>query len=79
MIHPLLNYRIKGAIWYQGESNAGQAFAYRELFPMMIQNWRKDWGQGDFPFYFVQLAPFLGVSAGAAARASGPSCAKPSS
>jgi sialate O-acetylesterase len=59
MIHPLLNYRIKGAIWYQGESNAGKAYAYRELFPMMIQNWRKDWGQGDFPFYFVQLAPWL--------------------
>ena len=39
MIHPLLNYRIKGSIWYQGESNAGQAFADRELFPMMIQNW----------------------------------------
>jgi sialate O-acetylesterase len=59
MIHPLLNYRIKGAIWYQGESNAGKAHAYRELFPMMIRNWRKDWKQGDFPFYFVQLAPWL--------------------
>jgi sialate O-acetylesterase len=59
MIHPLLNYRIKGAIWYQGESNAGKAHAYRELFPMMIENWRKDWGQGDFSFYFVQLAPWL--------------------
>ena len=58
MIYPLLNYRIKGAIWYQGESNAGKAYAYRELFPMMIENWRKDWHQGDFPFYFVQLAPF---------------------
>jgi sialate O-acetylesterase len=62
MIHPLLNYRIKGAIWYQGESNAGKAYHYRDLFPMMIQNWRQDWGQGDFPFYFVQLAPFLAVS-----------------
>jgi sialate O-acetylesterase len=62
MIYPLLNYRIKGAIWYQGESNAGQAFRYRELFPMMIQNWRHDWGQGDFPFLFVQLAPWLAVS-----------------
>ena len=62
MIHPLLNYRIKGAIWYQGESNAGRAYHYRELFPMMIQNWRQDWGQGDFPFYFVQLAPFLAIS-----------------
>ena len=61
MIYPLLNYRIKGAIWYQGESNAGKAYAYRELFPMMIQNWRRDWKQGDFPFYFVQLAPFTDV------------------
>ncbi len=66
MIHPLLNYRIKGAIWYQGESNAlsGPAVAhrYRELFPMMIQNWRADWQQGDFPFYFVQLAPWRAVT-----------------
>lgn len=62
MIHPLLNYTIKGAIWYQGESNAGKAYAYRELFPMMIQNWRKDWQQGDFPFYFVQLAPWLSAA-----------------
>jgi sialate O-acetylesterase len=62
MIYPLLNYRIKGAIWYQGESNAGQAYRYRELFPMMIQNWRHDWGQGDFPFLFVQLAPWMAVT-----------------
>lgn len=61
MIHPLLNYRIKGAIWYQGESNAGKAHSYRELFPMMIENWRKDWHQGAFPFYFVQLAPFYDI------------------
>jgi sialate O-acetylesterase len=61
MIRPILNYRIKGAIWYQGESNAGQAYRYRELFPLMIQDWRQKWKQGDFPFYFVQLAPFLAV------------------
>ncbi len=61
MIHPLLNYRIQGAIWYQGESNAGAAYAYRELFPLMIQNWRTDWKEGDFPFFFVQLAPFMAV------------------
>jgi sialate O-acetylesterase len=61
MIAPLLNYSIKGAIWYQGESNAGQAYKYRALFPMMIQNWRKDFNQGDFPFYFVQLAPYTRV------------------
>ncbi len=60
MIAPITPYTIRGAIWYQGESNVGQAYNYRTLFPMMIQNWRKDWGQ-DFPFYFVQLAPFHAV------------------
>lgn len=58
MIHPILGYGIKGAIWYQGESNAGRAWQYRTLFPDMIKNWRKDWAQGDFPFLFVQLAPW---------------------
>jgi sialate O-acetylesterase len=58
MIAPLVPYAIRGAIWYQGESNASQAFLYRTLFPAMIANWRADWGQGDFPFGFVQLAPF---------------------
>jgi sialate O-acetylesterase len=53
-----LGYGIRGAIWYQGESNAGRAYQYRELFPLMIQNWRDEWGQGDFPFYWVQLADF---------------------
>lgn len=57
-----LGYGIKGAIWYQGESNAGRAFQYRELFPLMIDSWRKEWGQGDFPFYWVQLADFMGES-----------------
>lgn len=54
-----LGYGIKGAIWYQGESNAGRAYQYRDLFPLMIKNWRDDWAQGDFPFYWVQLADFL--------------------
>jgi sialate O-acetylesterase len=58
MIAPLIPYAIRGAIWYQGESNAGQAYRYRTLFPAMIANWRADWKQGDFPFAFVQLAPF---------------------
>ncbi len=58
MLAPLLPYAIKGAIWYQGESNAGRAYQYRRLFPAMIQNWRARWGQGDFPFLFVQLAAF---------------------
>ena len=53
-----IGYGIKGAIWYQGESNAGRAYQYRDLFPQMITNWRKEWGQGDFPFYWVQLADF---------------------
>ncbi|MBI3860452.1 MAG: sialate O-acetylesterase [Planctomycetia bacterium] len=51
-----LGYGIKGAIWYQGESNAGRAYQYRDLFPLMIKSWRDEWGQGDFPFYWVQLA-----------------------
>ncbi|HTE17786.1 MAG TPA: sialate O-acetylesterase, partial [Armatimonadota bacterium] len=62
MIAPLIPYAIRGAIWYQGESNAGQAYQYRTLFPAMIENWREDWGQGDFPFLFVQLAPFMKIT-----------------
>ncbi len=61
MIHPLLNYRIRGAIWYQGESNAERAYQYRYLFKTMINDWRKDWREGNFPFYFVQLANFKKV------------------
>ncbi len=57
MIAPLIPYAIKGAIWYQGESNEGKGFEYRTLFPRMIADWREKWGQGDFPFLFVQLAP----------------------
>ena len=62
MIAPLIPYSIGGAIWYQGESNAGRAYQYRKLFPAMITNWRKDWGQGNFPFLFVQLANFMAVT-----------------
>lgn len=58
MIAPLLPYGVAGAIWYQGESNASRAWQYRRLFPAMIQNWRSDFGQGDFPFLAVQLAPW---------------------
>jgi len=54
-IHP---FAMRGTIWYQGESNAGRAYQYREMFPLMIQNWRDAWKQGDFPFYWVQLADF---------------------
>jgi sialate O-acetylesterase len=56
---PTIGYGIKGAIWYQGESNAGRAYEYGYLFPLMIQHWREQWGQGDFPFYWVQLADFM--------------------
>ena len=58
MIHPLLNLSIRGAIWYQGESNASRAHEYASLFRDMILDWRKQWNLGDFPFLFVQLAAF---------------------
>ncbi len=60
MIAPLVPYGIRGAIWYQGESNASEreAYKYRRLFGAMIQDWRNRWGQGDFPFLFVQLANY---------------------
>ena len=58
MISPLVPYTIRGAIWYQGEANTGNPEQYTRLFPAMIQNWREAWGQGDFPFYFVQIAPY---------------------
>ncbi|MFT7642764.1 MAG: sialate O-acetylesterase [Pirellulaceae bacterium] len=57
-IAPIVPYGIRGAVWYQGETNAGRAFQYRDMFPLMIKNWRDAWGQGDFPFYWVQLADF---------------------
>jgi sialate O-acetylesterase len=58
MIKPLVPFAIRGAIWYQGESNVGRAEQYAKLFPAMIADWRKSFGQGDFPFLFVQLAPY---------------------
>jgi len=61
MISPLVPYAIRGAIWYQGESNAGRAYQYRTLFPTTIVDWRRHWNQGDFPFLFVQLANFQAV------------------
>ncbi len=59
MIYPLINYNIAGVIWYQGEANVGNASTYEPLFSTMITSWRKAW-QKDFPFYFVQIAPFAG-------------------
>ena len=62
MIAPLIPYTIKGVVWYQGESNAGNAVQYRTLFPTMIKCWLRAWGEGNFPFLFVQLAAFKAVS-----------------
>ncbi len=59
MVNPVLNYRIKGAIWYQGEANVGRAEQYEKIFPLMIWNWREAWGIKDFPFYYVQIAPWV--------------------
>ena len=58
MISPLVKFPITGVIWYQGESNASRAHQYQRLFPAMIQDWRIRWQQGNFPFYFVQLANY---------------------
>ncbi len=58
MIAPLAPYAIQGVIWYQGESNAGRAYQYQTLLPAMIANWRQTFGQGDFPFLIVQIAPY---------------------
>jgi sialate O-acetylesterase len=58
MVHPLKGYGIRGVIWYQGESNASRAEQYQHLFPLLIETWREVWQQGDFPFYWVQLADF---------------------
>ena len=60
VLKPLIGYGMRGAIWYQGESNAGRAYQYRDLFPLMIRNWRQDWEIGDFSFYWVQLADYMG-------------------
>lgn len=58
MIKPLIPYTIKGALWYQGESNRQHPKEYKELFPAMVKDWRTRWNIGDFPFYYVQIAPY---------------------
>jgi sialate O-acetylesterase len=58
MIHPLIPYGIRGAVWYQGESNTTHPDDYQRLFPLLIEDWRRRWAQGDFPFYYVQIANF---------------------
>jgi sialate O-acetylesterase len=59
MVNPAKNYKIKGAIWYQGEANVGRSDQYAKIFPLMIRDWRETWKEGDFPFYFVQIAPYV--------------------
>ena len=59
VVLPTLGYGIKGVVWYQGESNSSRAWEYAQLFPFMIEEWRKEWKQGNFPFYWVQLADFM--------------------
>ncbi len=59
MIAPILPYAMKGVIWYQGESNVGRGKQYETLFPTLIRSWRARWESGEFPFYFVQIAPFI--------------------
>ena len=58
MVNPLIPYAIKGVLWYQGESNVNRAVQYKKSFPLLINDWRDQWQQGDFPFYFVQLSSF---------------------
>lgn len=58
MLHPFIGFTIKGCLWYQGESNVDRPEQYEKLFPAMIKEWRTEFGQGDFPFYYVQIAPF---------------------
>jgi sialate O-acetylesterase len=58
MLHPILGYGIKGAIWYQGESNYDNPEMYERLFPALVDRWRTLWAQGNFPFYFAQIAPY---------------------
>lgn len=58
MLYPVIGYGIRGAIWYQGESNYERPVQYLDLFPLMVSSWRKAWGNGEFPFYYAQIAPF---------------------
>jgi sialate O-acetylesterase len=55
MVRPIIPYAIQGVIWYQGEENTSRAYQYRTAFPLLISDWRKQWNQGDFQFYFCQL------------------------
>jgi len=61
MIAPIIPYAMRGVIWYQGESNAPQAYEYETLFPTLIADWRSRWQEGDFPFLYVQAAPYMNI------------------
>jgi sialate O-acetylesterase len=61
MIHPILPYAIQGVLWYQGEANWNHGYEYRTAFPLLIKDWRAQWGRGDFPFYFCQIASYNGA------------------
>ena len=58
MVNPMVGYGIRGGIWYQGEANRNEADKYVQLLPGLVENWRSVWGVGEFPFYYVQIAPF---------------------
>ncbi|HTN21430.1 MAG TPA: sialate O-acetylesterase [Pelobium sp.] len=58
MLHPIIGYGIKGVVFYQGESNYDRPDQYEKLFPALVKEWRTEWNQGDFPFYYVQIAPY---------------------
>ena len=58
MINPLINYTVKGSLWYQGESNVPRAKNYTKLMKVMVESWRSNWNQNIFPFYYVQIAPY---------------------
>jgi sialate O-acetylesterase len=62
MIAPLIPFAIKGAVWYQGETNVSRSFLYKSIFPAVFNSWRSHWGQGDFPFYYAQLSSYGGFS-----------------
>jgi sialate O-acetylesterase len=68
MIHPIIGYTIRGCLWYQGESNFDRPDQYEKLFPAMVAEWRAEWGEGDFPFYFAQIAPYSNPQYQAATR-----------
>jgi sialate O-acetylesterase len=65
VLHPIIGYGMRGVIWYQGESNASRSEQYAHLFPLLISAWREQWQQGDFPFYWAQLADFTAELEGA--------------